>query len=231
VHTSTTGYGVNVDNSQKPTLLSFCTGYGGLDLGVARAFGGVRTVANVEIDSFACTNLVAKMEADIMDPSPIWTNLKTFPSEEFHGCVDIITAGYPCQPFSLAGKRKGVEDERHLWPYIQRAIAAIRPGCVFFENVEGHITSGFKDVMWDLGELGYKTAAGLFTAAECGAKHQRKRIFILGLSDTDSPRLTLHGNNAGMGRQQQWPAGPGPYQHSWEPIRTRNQNLVRRIDR
>jgi DNA (cytosine-5)-methyltransferase 1 len=114
-----------------------------------------------------------------MDAAPIWTDVKTFPWAEFHGRVDILSGGYPCQPFSAAGKRLGAEDPRHLWPFIAAGIAAMRPGACFFENVEGHISLGLPDVLQDLAGMGYRTTWCVASASECGAPHQRKRIFIL----------------------------------------------------
>ncbi len=176
----------NVDTSQKNdggiSHLEWCAGYGGIHLGLRRVVRNLRLIAASEIEGYACANLVAKMEEGRMDSAPIWTNLKTFPCAEFCGLVDIFSAGYPCQPFSHAGSRKGADDPRHLWPFIQRAVGIIRPRCCFFENVEGHLTLGFKDVCHDLDELGYVVAAGLFSAAEIGASHQRKRLFIMAVA-------------------------------------------------
>jgi len=135
----------------------------------------------VEIEAFAIANLVAKMENGQLPPAPIWSNLKTLPVEPFRGKVDLITGGYPCQPFSQAGKREGKDDSegRHLWPYIKEIIRAVRPLRCFFENVEGHISLGLREVISDLESLGYKTTWGIFSAREVGAPHQRKRVFIL----------------------------------------------------
>ena len=91
----------------------------------------------------------------------------------------MLTGGYPCQPFSAAGLRKGAEDPRHLWPYIYDHIRTIRPIRCFFENVEGHISLGLRDVIADLESLGYATTWGVFSASEVGAPHQRKRVYIL----------------------------------------------------
>ena len=109
----------------------------------------------------------------------LFTNLKTFPAHIFRGAVDIVTGGYPCQPFSQAGKREGEEDPRHLFPYIKQHIDAIRPIRCFFENVEGHITMGLPTVISDLEQLGYRATWGIFSAAETGAHHERKRVFIM----------------------------------------------------
>jgi DNA (cytosine-5)-methyltransferase 1 len=170
-----------VDNTEEFGI-SFCTGYGGLERGLKLAGVKHRIIAHVEIEAYAVANLVAKMEQGLMVPAPVWTNLKTFPLDKFRGCVDFITAGYPCQPFSCAGQRKGTDDTRHLWPYIRRAVNVLQPRWCFLENVEGHVTLGLSTVISDLEEDGYSVKAGLFTAAEVGAPHRRKRVFILGNS-------------------------------------------------
>ncbi len=169
----------HVDTTSPVTHVSLCAGYGGIDIGLNRAVGNLRTIAFSEIEAFACANLVSKMEAGLLDAAPIWTNLKTFPWSEFRDRVDILSGGYPCQPFSAAGKRLGTEDPRHLWPYIADGIAAMRPSVCFFENVEGHISLGLPDVIEDLAGMGYRTTWGIFSASEVGAPHQRKRVFIM----------------------------------------------------
>ena len=169
----------NVDTTSPISHVSLCAGYGGIDLGLRRVLPTLRTIAYSEREGFCCANLVSKIEAGLMDVAPIWTDVKTFPWEQFRGCVDILSGGYPCQPFSSAGKRLGAEDPRHLWPHISAGIAQMRPGACFFENVEGHISLGLSDVIEDLGRLGYRTTWCVASASECGAPHQRKRIFIL----------------------------------------------------
>lgn len=179
---------IDVDSTQN--IISFCTGYGGIELGIRRAGVDVRTVVNVEIEAFCCANLGAKIEEALMDDAPIYTDLKTFPAEIFRGKVHGITCGYPCQPFSSAGKRKGEKDPRHLWPYIRRHIRAIGPSWVLAENVRGHTTMGLWRVLSDLEEDGYRTEWGLYSAEETGAPHQRIRCFILAkLPDTSGEGL------------------------------------------
>ena len=170
----------NVDHpADLPTVLSLCTGYGGIERGLELAGFAHRTVAHVEIEAFAAANLVAKMEEGQLVPAPIWSDLKTLPAHCFRDRIDVLTGGYPCQPFSAAGLRKGAEDPRHLWPYIYDHIRTIRPIRCFFENVEGHISLGLRDVIADLESLGYATTWGIFSASEVGAPHQRKRVYIL----------------------------------------------------
>lgn len=161
-----------------PRILSLCTGIGGLDLGLNLAIGA-RTVCAVEIDKYCQQVLIARQQDGSLEPFPIWDDLKTFDADEWRGAVDIITAGYPCQPFSVSGQRKGADDPRHLWPAIARHIGAVRPALVFLENVPGHLSLGFPDVAADLSELGYEVAAGIFSAAEVGGSHLRERLFIL----------------------------------------------------
>ena len=168
-----------MDTTKTATHVSLCAGYGGIDLGLKRAIPSLRTIAFSEIEAFACANLVAKMEAGNLDPAPIWTDVKTFPYASFHGKVDILSGGYPCQPFSAAGKRLGADDPRHLWPFIADGVAAMRPEWCFFENVEGHISLGLPNVIEDLAGMGYRTAWGIFSASEVGACHERRRVFIL----------------------------------------------------
>ncbi|NDG86268.1 MAG: DNA cytosine methyltransferase [Proteobacteria bacterium] len=93
--------------------------------------------------------------------------------------MDILSGGYPCQPWSAAGRRLGKDDPRHLWPWIAEGIKNCQPRLCLFENVEGHISLGLSTVVSDLEELGYKVSWGIFSASEVGAPHQRKRVFIL----------------------------------------------------
>ena len=218
-----------MDTTKTITHVGLCAGYGGIELGLKRVLQSLRTVALCEIEAFAIANLVAKMEAGLMDPAPIWTDLKTFPWESFRDRVDILTGGYPCQPFSAAGKRRGTEDDRHLWPYIASGIRLLRPRLCFFENVEGHISLGLREVIAELGSLGYQTAWGIFSAAECGAPHQRKRVFIMAVASSIGSATGLSGSLAGnegksgvadnCGAQDIWPSRPGEPQHAWEPPR------------
>ena len=185
-----------MDNTKKlPTVISFCSGYGGLERGLDLAGVKHRVIAYVEIEAFAIANLVAKMESGQLVPAPIFTDLKTFPAHLFRDCVDIITGGYPCQPFSAAGKRLGTEDPRHLWPYILDHIKAIRPVRCFFENVEGHISLGLREVIGDLEGAGYQATWGIFSAAEVGAPHQRKRVYILGDANCDGREPDTRGGS------------------------------------
>jgi DNA (cytosine-5)-methyltransferase 1 len=226
----------NVDTAETITHVGLCAGYGGIELGLKRVLPALRSVALCEIEAFAIANLVAKMEAGLMDAAPVWTDLKTFPWESFRDRVDILTGGYPCQPFSAAGKRAGKDDPRHLWPWIADGIAAMRPKLCLFENVEGHISLGLSDVIEDLAGMGYRTTWGIFSAAECGAPHQRKRVFILAhrkgeglerydglFAGCDQSRREPSESQGQVGgcdsSRDVWPSRPGQSQHAWEPPR------------
>lgn len=213
-----------MDIAKTTTHISLCSGYAGIDLGLKRAVPGLFTIAYSEIEAFACANLVAKMEAGHLDPAPIWTDLKTFPWQSFSGKVDILSGGYPCQPFSTAGGRKGSEDPRHLWPYIANGIRLSKPGICFFENVEGHISLGLSTVVSDLEEMGYKVSWGIFSASEVGAPHQRKRTFILANNSMSRARKDHSWLWEGTGRtcggkRTAWPSRQGELQYEWEPSR------------
>lgn len=160
-------------------ILSLCSGVGGIELGFKLAVPKARTVGYIENEAFACSILEARMQDKTLDEAPIWTDLKTFDGRAWRGKVDCLTGGYPCQPFSVAGKKLGEKDPRHLWPEIKRIIKEIEPSICFFENVGGHLRLGFEQVANDLSELDYKVKAGLFTAQEVGAPHKRERLFIL----------------------------------------------------
>lgn len=159
--------------------LSLCAGIGGMDLGLHRAQLGYRTICYVEIEPYRQDILLARMEDGVLDRAPIWGDLKQFDARPWRGLIDLVHGGYPCQPFSVAGRRTGARDPRNLWPEIERIIGECEPKWCFFENVPGHLSLGFHVVARDLDALGYRVAAGLFTATEVGASHKRQRLFIL----------------------------------------------------
>ena len=168
--------------------VSLCAGGGGLDLGLMLAEPGYHTRAYVEWEDWPRAVLIAAQRAGYFAPAPIWDDLRSFDARPFRGAFDAVLAGYPCQPFSAAGKRGGAGDPRHLWPDVARAIAECRPEWIFLENVPGHVTLGLETVLRELWGLGYTPAAGLFSAAEVGAPHRRLRIFILAHTDEPASR-------------------------------------------
>ena len=151
---------------------SLFTGYGGLDMAVG---GDLAWYA--EIEKAACQVLAVHHPGvrNLGDITAInWADVEP---------VDILTGGYPCQPFSHAGNRKGKNDERHLWPNVLDAIRAIRPRYAILENVSGHLTLGFADVLADLAEIGWFAEWGTYRASDVGAPHRRERLFIIAHTD------------------------------------------------
>ena len=164
--------------------ISLCSGVGMLDEAVALAFPGARTACFVEWESYAQACLLARMEEASLEPAPIWgDSLESFPAEQFAGRISWIAAGFPCQPHSAAGKRKGVEDERWIWDAIADIIRRVGPRFVFLENVRGLLSSSggsaFGTVLRDLARLGFDVQWTVLRASEVGAAHQRARVFIL----------------------------------------------------
>jgi DNA (cytosine-5)-methyltransferase 1 len=155
---------------------SLCTGYGGLDLAAEQYFSA-ETVWCAEFDKYA--SQVINSHFDIPNHGDIksinWADLEP---------VDVITAGYPCQPFSHAGYRKGTDDERHIFPYILEAISILRPRYVILENVRGHLSLGLKEVLAGLTSIGYDAQWRIVRASETGAPHQRARLFIVAHTDS-----------------------------------------------
>jgi DNA (cytosine-5)-methyltransferase 1 len=154
---------------------SLFSGAGGLDMAVEAVFGGT-TVWHAEIDKGASKVLAYRWPEvpNLGDITEInWSNWK--PLLE----VDILCGGYPCQPFSAAGQRKGTDDDRHLWPYFAAAICVLRPRFVVLENVAGHRSMGFDSVLADLAEARYDAQWCSVRASDVGAPHRRERLFVL----------------------------------------------------
>jgi DNA (cytosine-5)-methyltransferase 1 len=164
------------------TVGSLFSGIGGIDLGLERA--GHRVLWQSEIDNYAC-RVLKKHWPEI----PNLGDVKKINWSEVPN-VDIITGGYPCQPFSTAGKRKGKEDPRHLWPYVLDAIRTIRPRYALMENVRGHLTLGFGDVLADLAGCGYSAEWQIISAASVGAPHRRDRLFFVAYPDGERSHRT-----------------------------------------
>jgi DNA (cytosine-5)-methyltransferase 1 len=193
---------ITEENKDIITHLSLCTGYEGIGMGLRTVLPTLREIAYVEREGFCCANLENKMQKGQMGEAPIFTDVKTFPYEKFRGLVDIMSFGFPCQPFSQAGLRQATEDPRHLFPYLAEGIRAMQPKLVFAENVEGILSCKtgegepvVKYVGRTLEEMGYRTEVGIFSASEIGAPHQRKRVFFLGISDSVRSGLCRGGSS------------------------------------
>jgi len=157
------------------TVGSLFSGIGGLDLGLERA--GMTVKWQSEIDPYAC-KVLTKHWPKVVNHGDIklidWSRVEP---------VDVVCGGYPCQPFSTAGKRNGTDDPRHLWPWVKRAISELRPRYALMENVRGHLSLGFADVLADLTAIGYDAEWRVISAASVGANHRRERVFIVAYPD------------------------------------------------
>ena len=153
------------------TVGSLFSGIGGIDLGLERA--GMTVKWHSEIDPYAC-RVLKKHWPDV----PNLGNIKEINWKEVEK-VDVICGGYPCQPFSTAGKRNGEEDPRHLWPWVREAISELRPHYAILENVRGHLSLGGLSVIGELASIGYDAEWRVISAASVGANHKRDRIVIV----------------------------------------------------
>ncbi len=221
-------------NIRTITAVEFCAGYCGIGLGVKQVIPTLRTIAYVEREAFAVANILAKIQNGLLDPAPIYSDLRTFPYRKFHGCVDIAMAGIPCQPHSIAGKRAGGTDERFLFNDFLDGCELMRPNAILIENVEGLLTSKMPDgtlcvayTIERLEKMDYRVEAGVFSAAEIGAPHRRKRVFILALASTKDESIRGLRIETGekitiamqSSRNHRFPSRHGQPQFDWEPPR------------
>ncbi len=160
------------------THLSLFSGIGGLDL--AAEWAGIKTVGQCEWAEYP-TRVLERHWPDV----PRWKDIRTLTKESFYErtgrrTVDVVSGGFPCQPFSTAGKRRGKEDDRYLWPEMVRIIKELRPSWVVGENVAGIVRMALPDILSELETCGYRTRAFLIPACAVGARHRRYRVAIIG---------------------------------------------------
>ena len=160
--------------------LSLFTGAGGGVLGSKLL--GHKLIGYVEYEPY-CQEIIKQRISDgILDAAPIFGDIRKFISEgyaESYQGVDLVTGGFPCQPFSQAGKRAGKDDHRNMWPYTIECLRLVRPRYGFFENVPGLLTVGYFDrILADLATCGYDAKWTCLGADDVGANHRRKRIWI-----------------------------------------------------
>jgi len=164
--------------------LDLFSGIGGFSLGL-EATGGFETVAFCDIEKY-CLEILEKRYPGV----PRYTNIKELNYETIKTDgvfpIDIITGGYPCQPFSVAGRKKGEKDPRHLWPEMFRLVQELQPSWVIGENVSGHIKLGLDTVLKNLESEGYSARTFSISASSIGANHQRERVWIVANSKQDN---------------------------------------------
>lgn len=160
-------------------VLDLFSGIGGFSLGLERA-GGFETAAFCEYAEWP-RKVLAKHWPNV----PIFEDVRTLKGTDIDGPIDVICGGYPCQPFSTAGRRKGQEDDRHLWPEFNRLVAELRPTWVIGENVAGHISMGLDDVLSDLEGQGYACRTFVIPACATDAPHRRDRVWTVANADSE----------------------------------------------
>lgn len=168
------------EGEEEVTHLSLFTGIGGLDL--AAEWAGFETVGQCEWADYP-TKVLEKHWPGV----PRWRDIRTLTKECFYErtgmrTVDIVSGGFPCQPFSFAGKRRGSEDDRYLWPEMLRVIEELRPRWVVGENVAGIVNMALDQVLSDLESIGYATRAFIIPACAVDAPHRRDRCAIVAYS-------------------------------------------------
>tara|TARA_B100000700_G_scaffold330303_1_gene455829 strand:+ start:116 stop:646 length:531 start_codon:yes stop_codon:yes gene_type:complete len=172
-------------------VFDICSGIGGFSLGL-HATGGFETVAFCEYDPF-CRNILEKNFPGI----PIFNDLKELANDEETirtiPYFDLICGGIPCQPWSVAGKKKGTQDDRHLWPFMLEIIKQKKPTYAVIENVGGFINVALDLVCFDLEAEGYATQSFVIPACSVQAPHRRDRVWIIGRKEDASDP-----NNSGV---------------------------------
>lgn len=175
---------------KKLTVLDLFSGIGGFSLGLEQA--GMETVAFCEIDPF-CRKVLQKH----WPHTPIFEDIRKLDGRDFKGKVDLICGGFPCQPFSVAGRKKGTQDNRDLWPEMFRLIQQIQPTWVIGENVAHFINMAFTRTKADLESEGYTVQPFIIPACAVGAPHRRDRVWIIAYRHGDSAQPTGCGSGVG----------------------------------
>jgi DNA (cytosine-5)-methyltransferase 1 len=202
--------------------LSLFTGYGGFSLGLRLAGLQTRTVMYVEWERYPQEIIKARIKDGYLDDAPIWGDISTLDGQQFRGMVDIITAGFPCQPHSVAGLKRGADDERNLWPETLRIIREVGSRYVILENVPGLLSASSDGgtpayggtVVGELASLGYSVHWRTIGADDVGAPHRRKRWWCIAVANTsptgtwDKPGASGRGAGSQDVRQGDGTLGP-----------------------
>jgi len=232
-------------------LSLFTGGLAGFSLGLKLTGLPIRTVCYVEWDKYRQEIIKARIRDGCLNDAPIWDDINTFDGSEWRGSVDIITGGFPCQPHSTAGRRKGAEDSRNLWPQTCRVISDVGARFVYLENVPGITQFSKKQgrapyaltVLRDLASLGYDAVWGTMGARDVGAPHRRDRWLIMAYSPkqglergelqkeawvwSQQSRIGLKqlGNSNGEGSYKLPPWPPSPTSNDWAGILVEHPEL------
>ena len=181
--------------------IDLCSGIGGFALGFS--WSSLNTTPKLFCDTEEwCRKVIAKNFPKV----PIANDVKEVandPKRFIRRRPFILTSGYPCQPFSVAGRRGGEEDPRHIYPYIQRIVEQVRPSWTVYENVYGHFSMGLDEVLFQMESIGYATRTFVFPSSAIGARHKRDRVWIVGRDMADTESLRRRGGNGEQCGDQQ----------------------------
>lgn len=170
------------DKGERMNELELFAGAGGGILGSMLL--GHRTVCAVEYDAYARSVLLARQADGTFPHFPIWDDVRTFDGNPWRGIVDVVSGGFPCQDISVAGRGAGLGGERSgLWSEMARIVREVQPRYVFIENSPALVTRGLDRVLADLAKMGFDARWGCISAGDCGAPHERDRIWILANSN------------------------------------------------
>ena len=201
---------------------------------------GWRTVCAVEWEAYPASVLCARQNDGLLPPFPIWDDVQTFDGRPWRGLVDVVSGGFPCQDISSAGKGAGINGERSsMWYHFLRIIKEVNPRFAFIENSPHLRTKGLVTVLQGLAEIGYDAKWGVLSAEDCGANHQRKRMWIVAkMADTEYIGLYSAEDKQileGQGQDQLCPEQPRDYRGVWwktEPCVGRvADGVASRVDR
>ncbi len=175
------------DDRRLSELALFAGAGGGI---LASRLLGWRTICAVEIDPYCREILLRRQEEGHLEAFPIWDDVRSFDGKPWRGSVEVISAGFPCQPFSVAGKRAGKDDSRNMWPETIRVIREVGPQYCLLENVPGLLAHEyFGTILGELAESGYDARWRVLSAAELGAPHKRDRLWIVAHAACDAGKL------------------------------------------
>ncbi len=183
--------------------MALFAGIGGIELGLRKY---VRTVCYVEKDNYAVGIIRNCIKEGRLQEAPIWDDVKTFDGKQWHGFVDVISGGFPCQDISVAGKGRGIKKDTRsgLWFEMLRIINEVRPSFVFVENVSALTNRGLDIVLGQLSEAGYDARWTDLRASDVGAPHRRERMFILAYTDTNSKRKNKEARSIRETQREVW---------------------------
>jgi len=195
--------------------LSLFSGAGGGLLGTKLL--GWTHVGYVEWNEYCQQVIRARIDDGYLEEAPIFNDVREFAqsgaADQYRGIADVVSAGFPCQPFSVAGKRAGPDDERDMWPATIEVIRRVQPRSVLLENVPGLVSCGYiGTVLADLAALGYVGRWGVLGACDAGAPHKRDRLWIVAHSNRDGLQERVHESGPGSeahGHEHEWSAAHG----------------------